>query len=127
MAEIFSGPGQIQGPATPQGLTRVNRYGRDLTFSEVLKARLEREIGIKFSAHAVERLRERDVTLKGDDIDRLATAFAKAEEKGVSDSLILLDNVAFIVSIRNNTVVTVMLGDNIKESVFTNIDSAVIA
>ena len=127
MAEMFSGPGKIQGPAAQQGLTRVNRYGRDLTFSEVLKEQLERKVGIKFSAHAVERLRERGITLKEYEIDRLSDAFAKAEEKGVSDLLVLLDNMAFIVSIKNNTVVTVMSDENIRENVFTNIDSAVIA
>jgi flagellar operon protein len=51
----------------------------------------------------------------------------RAEEKGARDSLVLLRDMAFIVSVSNRTVVTAMDGERLKENVFTNIDSAVIA
>ena len=126
MAEQLSRLAGIQGTVTPNGLTRINRIGRDVSFSEVLKARLENEVGITFSAHAMERLNERGITLNKIEIGRLSQAISRAEEKGVSDSLILVDNMAFIVSIKNHTVVTVMAGEGIQDNVFTNIDSTVI-
>jgi flagellar operon protein len=57
----------------------------------------------------------------------LQRAVSRAEEKGAKDSLVLLRDLAFIVSVKNRTVVTAVDGEHIKENVFTNIDSAVIA
>lgn len=107
--------------------TRIERAGRDLSFSDVLRARLEKETGVKFSAHAMERLNSRGITLRPDEISRLSGAIEKADQKGSSDSLILLDDKAFIVSIENRTVVTAMDGESMKDTVFTKIDSAVVA
>ena len=109
------------------GLTRISRPALDFGFQEVLKARLERETGVSFSAHAMTRLTERGVTLRRDEIDRLADAVGKADAKGVEDSLIMLDDKAFIVSVKNKTVITAMTGDTIRGNVFTNIDGTVIA
>jgi len=118
--------GNIQSNATQGGLTRVKRYGRDLTFSDVLKSRLEEQSGMTFSAHTVERLRERGITLSDSDLARLSGGVASAGEKGACDSLVLLDDKAFIVSVKNRTVVTAMAGESIRDNVFTNIDSTVI-
>jgi flagellar operon protein len=60
-------------------------------------------------------------------LGKLEKAVAGAASKGSRDSLILMKNLAFIVNIPNRTVITAMDGENMKENVFTNIDSAVIA
>lgn len=123
-------PNMVNGPAVlnqQNGMTKVVRSGRDLTFSDVLKSRLEKETGVTFSAHAMDRLQQRGIDLAPDQIGRLGDAVARAESKGAQDSLVLLDNMAFIVSVENSTVVTAMSGDALRETVFTNIDSAVIA
>ena len=127
MSEILTGLGNTHSIDVPNSLRKINRVGGDMSFLDVLKARLEKESGIKFSAHAMERLRERGVTLERNALDRLSGAVARAEEKGASDSLILIDNIALIVSVKNQTVVTAMIGDSIKDNVFTNIDSTVLA
>ncbi|MFC1692524.1 TIGR02530 family flagellar biosynthesis protein [Candidatus Latescibacterota bacterium] len=127
MAEILSGLNKVQGAGVPNGLTRINRFGGAPSFLDVLKVRLEKEAGVKFSAHAIERLRDREITLETGVINRLSNAVSRAGEKGASDSLILIDEMAFIVSIKNQTVVTAMAGEGIKDNVFTNIDSTVIA
>lgn len=57
---------------------------------------------------------------------KLHTAIEKASNKGARESLILMDDLALVVSIKNKTVITAIDGANIKENVFTNIDSAVI-
>jgi flagellar operon protein len=88
---------------------------------------LDRELReLKFSRHAQERLEARNIQLNEQDLGKLQNAVAKAEAKGAQDSLLLLRDMAFIVSVRNHTVVTAMDGEKLKENVFTNIDSAVI-
>ena len=116
------------GSITPGAeMTRIVRTSRDLSFSEVLKTQLERETGITFSAHAMNRLNERGLILGSDELTRLSQAVTKAGEKGATDSLILVNDMAFIVSIKNQTVITAMSGEAMKDNVFTNIDSAIIA
>ena len=89
---------------------------------------LEKELNVvKFSRHAQERLNERNITLNQADMSNLHNAIAMAEKKGSQDSLVLLRDMAFIVSVKNKTVVTAMQGETMKENVFTNLDSAVIA
>ncbi|NLU10275.1 MAG: flagellar protein, partial [Tepidanaerobacter acetatoxydans] len=61
-----------------------------------------------------------------DQKEMINNAVDKAEQKGVRESLILMNDMAFVVSIKNRTVITAMNGDSVKENVFTNIDGAVI-
>lgn len=82
---------------------------------------------LKFSKHAVNRLSDRNITLSNDQMDRLSHGAIEAGEKGIKESLILIDQLAFIVNIPNNTVVTAMDQTENKSNVFTNIDGAVIA
>ena len=127
MPEILSKLGSSDIIGLKNSLTKINRIGRDLSFSEVLRARLEQKAGVKFSAHAMNMLNERGINLEKEEISRLSGAVTQADEKSVNDSLILINDMAFIVSIKNRTVVTAMTGDSIKDNVFTNIDSTVIA
>lgn len=89
---------------------------------------LEREIshGLKFSKHAQQRLESRNIRLTEQDVDRIQNAVGQARQKGARDSLIIMDRLAFVVSVKNNTVITAVNDENIKDNVFTNIDSAVI-
>ena len=82
---------------------------------------------LKFSAHATKRLELRQIPLGPEQISKLAAAVDRAAAKGARESLVLMQDVAFIVSVPNRTVITAMSGENMKENVFTNIDSAVIA
>lgn len=94
---------------------------------EDFKAVLKRVQGeIKFSHHALERLQQRDIALTANNINSLQRAMDKAADKGARESLVLLDELAFVVSIKNRTVITAMDGEGMREHVFTNIDSAVI-
>jgi flagellar operon protein len=103
---------------TPAGDTRES------AFQSVLQEELR---GLTFSRHAQERLEARKIQLNDNDLANLQNAVNRAEEKGSKDSLVLLRDMAFIVSVRNRTVVTAMDSEHMKENVFTNIDSAVIA
>ncbi len=95
-------------------------------FNQILEQVSSQTKEIKFSKHAKERLDSRNINLENKDIDRLNEAFNKAEDKGVKEALILMDNQAFIANIKNKTVITAMEKDSLEQNVFTNIDGAVI-
>ena len=100
---------------------------RSASFQEILKDKQSKiNDEIKFSGHAQSRLQERNIQLCARDHERLKAAFAYVTEKGGNDSLVLLDSMAFVINAKNRTVVTAMLQDNLRDKVFTKIDSAVI-
>ncbi len=82
--------------------------------------------GLKFSNHAVERMQSRGIRFTPEDMTRLNDAVSRAAAKGSKDSLILMQDSALIVSVKNKTVVTVMDKAALKENVFTNIDSTIV-
>lgn len=99
----------------------------DVSFEDVLRqTALERETGLKFSKHASMRLNERDIILTQNHSTRLENGVDAASKKGINDSLVLVDNLAFIVNVPNKTVVTAMDQTETNSNVFTNIDGAVI-
>ena len=99
----------------------------DVSFEDVLRqTALERETGLKFSKHASMRLNERDIILTQNQSTRLENGVDAASKKRINDSLVLVDNLAFIVNVPNKTVVTAMDQTETNSNVFTNIDGAVI-
>ena len=88
---------------------------------------MEEAGGLKFSKHASQRLQTRSISLSGEQLSRLNEGAMRAGEKGIKDSLVLVDSYAFIVNVPNRTVVTAMDQGESKENAFTNIDGAVIA
>lgn len=81
---------------------------------------------IKFSKHATNRLASRQIELDGQMVARLEDGMQRASEKGIKDSLVIMDQLAFIVNVPSNTVITAMDQAESKENIFTNIDGAVI-
>lgn len=81
---------------------------------------------LKFSAHANQRLQDRNIRLDASTMSRVNDAIDKAEAKGVEDTLVLTGDAALIVNVPNRTVVTAMDRNNLSGNVFTNIDGAVI-
>lgn len=82
--------------------------------------------GLKFSAHATQRLRERQIQFDPQTMARMNDAVSKADAKGLQDTLVLTDKAALIVNVPNRTVVTAMDREKLIGNVFTNIDGAVI-
>ncbi|MDQ1264972.1 MAG: hypothetical protein QG635_122 [Bacteroidota bacterium] len=104
--------------------TPNQRTSSEVSFRDIFQDELNK---LKFSAHAQARLSSREISLSEEDVARLQNAVSMAEEKGAGDSLILLDDKAFIVNVPNKTVITVMNNSNNEDRIVTNIDSAVIA
>ena len=81
---------------------------------------------LKFSAHASQRLQERKINLDSATLSRVTDAIDKAEAKGIEDTLVLTNDAALIVNVKNRTVITAMDKQSLNGNVFTNIDGAVI-
>jgi flagellar operon protein len=94
-------------------------------FARVLDEKLPAQ-GLKFSQHAQERLAARGISLTDNDLQKLSGAVDSVAQKGGKDSLIMLGDAAFVVSVKNRTVVTAMDRAHMRGNVFTNIDSALI-
>ena len=119
----------IQVPFVPIEQKKVQEQtkqkpAQQSSFESVFQRELER---LKFSKHATQRLSTRDISLDEAQLNKLQEAVKKAEEKGARDSLVMLNNTAFIVNIPNRTVVTAVPVTPEEENVFTNIDSVVFA
>ena len=94
-----------------------------VSFQEVLNAKVEQKV--KISKHANQRLENRNIELSEDQLERLNQGVGQARTKQIQESLVMMDNLAFIVNVKNNTVITAMEQGE-SGQVFTNIDGAVI-
>ena len=94
-------------------------------FDQILQQKID-EKELKISQHAQKRLNMRNISLTANHMEKLNSAVDKANQKGIKESLILMNDLAFVVNIKNKTVITAIDGASIKENVFTNIDGAVI-
>jgi flagellar operon protein len=92
------------------------------SFNSIFQQELEK---VKFSSHALKRLENRNIQLNETDLNKIQDAVSKAEQKGSKDSLVMVNDTAFIVNIPNRTVITAMPVNDSNENVFTNIDSVV--
>lgn len=101
----------------------VDKTSDGLSFEEVLHSK---KTELKFSKHADARLSERNISLSDEQLQRLNNGAKKAGAKGIDESLMIMDDLAFIVNVKNNTVVTAIDSTASEDNVFTNIDGAVI-
>jgi flagellar operon protein len=115
IGRIGQQPAEVRKPAAADGKN----------FESLLRGRLDELSGVKFSKHALDRMTERGISLSSRQIDRLNAAIEKAERKGLKESLVMVDDLALVVSVKNRTVITVTDRDGLRDNVFTNIDGAV--
>ncbi len=98
-----------------------------ITFAETLRNEIERCSKVEFSSHAMKRIELRSIDISTNDkLARLNKGVEIAAGKGSEESLILVDSTAFVVSVKNNRVITTMSREDLMGNIFTNIDSAVI-
>ena len=118
---------------TDQYLNKNSKVNTDtagnVSFKEILKQTKDASSAseLKFSKHAAMRMEDRNIQLSDEQSERLESGVTKASEKGINESLVMVDSLAFIVNVPNRTVVTAMDQDESNHQVFTNIDGAVIA
>ncbi len=95
------------------------------SFLSVLQKQLEAGSNTAFSKHAVARVHERQIDVSQTKLERLNQGVRLAQEKGLQEALILIDQNAYIVNAASGKVITVD-GEAAQGSVFTNIDGTVI-
>ncbi len=105
----------------PQGNT-----GSNVQFADLLQKEVKRPQSVQFSKHAALRVQQRGIEMTEGLLSDLNQAVKKAQEKGARDVAVIGENGAFIVNVPNNVVITTMSGAEMKENIFTNIDSAVL-
>lgn len=107
--------------------TQQTRAEAERSFQDILESSQAKAEGkVRFSKHAAGRLADRNIELTNSQIERLQEGTQKAQQKGIKESLVLVDQLAFIVNIPNQMVVTAMSQNETTENIFTNIDGAVI-
>ena len=120
----IDGVGAAQGVQRPAGKPATPPVGG--SFGDVLAGKLA-SAPLRFSGHALQRIQHRGIDLDETTMARLDGGVQRAAAKGSRDSLVLVDQTAFVVSVPNRTVITAVDREHMREQVFTNIDSAVIA
>ncbi len=117
---------QLQDQFLTQQKSKSNiQTAEGLSFEEILQ-KTQQDGEVKFSKHAANRLNDRNIELTEEQLERLNDGTKKAGDKGIKESLVLIDELAFIVNTRSNTVITAFVQGETKENIFTNIDGAVI-
>ena len=118
---------QLQDQYLNPGKAPVNNKTKEgMSFQDILTSKSSSANEVKFSKHAANRLSSRNIELTDNQMSRLNEGTLKAQEKGIKESLVLVDSLAFIVNVPSNTVVTAMNQNETNENIFTNIDGAVI-
>lgn len=114
------------GQSASKGIESLRALGTtgQTRFTDVFSAKLKE---VTFSAHAQTRMKSRNISMTPQMMDSLNRAVSGAAQKGSRDSLVLMSNLAFIVHVPDRTVITAMDRESVKDNIFTNIDSAVLA
>lgn len=95
-------------------------------FGAALRQELEKTQQVAFSKHAISRAEERGIEVTPALMNQLADTVEKAQAKGATNILAVDAGRAFIINVPNARVITAITQEEMKASVFTNIDGAVI-
>jgi flagellar operon protein len=123
-ALVAPGPIAPVQPTAPTQRQNAAQATSGPSFSEVLTSHTNAPT---FSRHALERLQQRGITLDQSTLGRLTDGVSRAAGKGSRDSVVFVDGTGYVVSVANNTVITAVPSEHMRQQVFTNLDSAVIA
>ena len=107
-------------------LQKIQAGQRGVGFEQLLQETIQQKQAVQFSKHAKERIDQRGIEVTTTLMNDLNNAVAKAKQKGAKDVVIIGPKEVFIVNIPNNIVVTTLSGAEMKNNIFTKIDSAVI-
>lgn len=117
---------QVQNELLSNGKVKKPNNINAESFGSILQQKLQQKQEVKFSKHANMRLEARNIELSTEQIKKIENGINKAEEKGIKETLMLVDNIALVINIENKTVLTALDKQETKSHVFTNIDGAVL-
>lgn len=124
-------PIRVGNPYLPQPIqqgkkTVPSTTNASIPFSQILTEEVAKSTTLTISQHADARMKTRGIEMSTELFNRLENAVDKVGSKGSKDALVILDNLAFVVSVKNRTVITALDEESMRNNVFTNIDSAII-
>ena len=123
-----AGLGRAARPEAPHG-ARAAPGGGAADFGGLLDRRIAGapQAGeLRWSSHAVARLTQGRIAVSEQVQARLQGAVDDLATKGARESLVLVDGLAFVVSVANRTVITAVADERMRDQIFTNIDSAAV-
>lgn len=128
IGQQFTSIEQISDQYLKQKSINYPKKSSDISFEEILRQKqgIANTPELKFSKHAAMRLQNRNINLTDEQNIRLESGVQRASEKGINESLVIVDSLAFIVNVPNKTVVTAIDQSEAADNIFTNIDGAVI-
>ncbi|MCA1009239.1 TIGR02530 family flagellar biosynthesis protein [Halobacillus halophilus] len=94
----------------------------DISFQNVLNEAQT----LRISKHAEKRLKQRNIEIDENKWNEISNKMAEAKSKGVTDSLVITNQAAFVVSTKNNTVVTALGREEAASQIFTNINGTIV-
>ena len=129
MTEAISKRKKQDVNATYNGPSFTEILSRQKSIDELIADRTEQTVvsgGIRFTKHADARLMQRNIRLTDEQMTRLEEGTRKASDKGIKESLVLVDDLAFIVNTDKKMVITAIDQNSSEDNIYTNIDGAVI-
>ncbi len=119
--------GNVREANVPSVNTNEKESGNEKSsFKAILEEKIEKTSDVNFSQHAVKRAVDHNIELTDESLERLNKGVKLAEEKNLEEPLILIGQTAFLVNVKNNTVITTVDSNDLSGKVFTNIDGTVI-
>lgn len=113
----------IKGANTNKG---TYSHNKNINFNEILHKTVNKNAELKFSKHASERLDQRNIKLTMEELEKLNNALDNASQKGIKETLIIMEKKAFIANVKNKVIITAAVEEQLCENIFTNIDGAII-
>lgn len=101
---------------------KKNEQKQSVDFNDFLKNAQT----VKISKHANQRLFERNIQINDKQWQVISEKMNEAKQKGVTDSLVVMNNATLLVSTKNNTVVTAMNKEEAAAKIFTNINGTIL-
>lgn len=130
MAEVISKRKKQDVNASYDGPSFTEILSRQKSIDEIVSDRTDVKKAvteqIRFTKHADARLAQRDIRLTDEQMTRLEEGTKKASDKGIRESLVLVDDLAFIVNTDKKMVITAIDQNSSEDNIYTNIDGAVI-
>lgn len=122
LIDLTKRAGNVSSGVEPKTDSTKSAETKPTRFSEELKE----ASSVQFSKHAKARMHSRGIELTEQKLSDLSHAIEKASQKGAKETLVLSDDIAFVVSAPNKIVISAFDRAALRDGVFTSIDSAII-
>ncbi|MFI5391137.1 MAG: TIGR02530 family flagellar biosynthesis protein [Bacteriovoracales bacterium] len=113
----------IEAPKKQEEKNNPEELPKESDFKEIFDSKLK---DLKISGHAAKRLKERNLEMDPVEYLKLKEAVSQLKKKGGNDSLVITGKAAYIIDVKNKTIVTAMDKENMENNVFTKIDSTMV-